>query len=133
MSAEQLISDYYAAFNAVDTEAMLGLLHEDVVHDINQGQREVGVPAFRAFMQRMNGCYREQLRDIVVMAATDGSRGSAEFIVHGEYIATDSGLPQARGQRYVLRAGAFFDIRDERIARVTNYYNMHHWAQQVED
>jgi steroid delta-isomerase-like uncharacterized protein len=133
MGTEQLISDYYAAFNAADTEAMLGLLHEDVVHDINQGQREVGVPAFRAFMQRMNRCYREELRDIVVMAAADGGRGSAEFIVHGEYIATDDGLPQARGQRYVLRAGAFFDIRDGRIARVTNYYNMQHWAQQVQD
>jgi steroid delta-isomerase-like uncharacterized protein len=133
MSAEQLISDYYAAFNAADTEAMLGLLHEDVVHDINQGQREAGIPAFRAFMQRMNRCYCEERRDIVVMAAADGSRGAAEFIVHGEYIATDDGLPQARGQRYVLRAGAFFDIRDERIARVTNYYNMQHWAQQVQD
>jgi len=132
MSAVQLITDYYAAFNAADTEGMLGLLHEDVVHDINQGQREAGIPAFREFMQRMNRCYREQLREIVVMASAHGARGSAEFIVHGEYIATDRGLPEARGQRYVLRAGAFFDIRDARIARVTNYYNMNHWSQQVQ-
>jgi steroid delta-isomerase-like uncharacterized protein len=37
----------------------------------------------------------------------------------------------ARGQRYVLPAGAFFDIRDGRIARVTNYYNLQDWLRQV--
>jgi steroid delta-isomerase-like uncharacterized protein len=52
--------------------------------------------------------------------------------VHGEYLASDEGLPAASGQRYVLRAGAFFDIRDARVARVTNYYNLDHWLKQVQ-
>ena len=46
---ERLIRAYYAAFDAGDREAMLALLAEEVVHDINQGPREVGKPAFRAF------------------------------------------------------------------------------------
>ena len=131
MSATALITRYYQAFNDGDMDAMLGLLHEDVAHDINQGQREVGVHAFGRFMERMNRCYREHLSDIVVMANADDTRAAAEFIVHGEYLASDSGLPEAKGQRYVLRAGAFFEVRDGRIARVTNYYNLDHWLQQV--
>ena len=37
------------------------------------------------------------------------------------------------GKQYVtlLPGGAFFDIRDDRIARVTNYYNLQDWVRQV--
>lgn len=127
----QLVHAYYAAFNAGDRAAMLALLTDDVAHDLNQGARETGRDAFAAFMQRMDGCYRERLDDIVVMASIDGARAAAEYVVHGTYIADDAGLPAADGQRYVLPGGAFFDIRDGRIARVTNTYNLADWIAQV--
>lgn len=129
--ATTLILDYYAAFNRADWAAMLGLLTEDVVHDPNQGARETGRDAFAAFLARMDRSYREQLRDIVVMASPDGARAAAEYVVHGEYLVADDGLPPARGQRYVLPGGAFFDIRDGKIVRVTNYYNLQDWIAQV--
>ena len=131
MTALELITAYYSAFNAGNMDGFLTLLHPEVVHDINQGRRETGKEPFARFMQHMNRCYREQLADIVVMASADGSRAAAEFTVLGEYIATDEGLPEARGQRYVLPAGAFFEIRDGKVARVTNYYNLNDWIAQV--
>jgi len=130
-AAIELVERYYAAFNAGDMRTFESLLSEDVAHDINQGVRETGKQAFRAFMGRMNDAYRERLTDIVVLANADGTRASAEFVVHGEYLRSDAGLPPARGQRYRLPAGAFFDIRDGRIARVTNYYNLQDWISQV--
>ena len=131
MDTPALIHAYYAAFNRGDWDAMLVLLADDVVHDLNQGPRETGRGAFRAFLARMQRSYAEQLRDIVVMANDDGSRAAAEYVVHGTYKASDAGLPEARGQAYVLPGGAFFDIRDGRIARVTNYYNLDDWIAQV--
>jgi steroid delta-isomerase-like uncharacterized protein len=130
-AATDLIRRYYAAFNAGDWNGMLDCLGDEVVHDINQGKRETGKSAFRAFLAHMERCYREQLRDVVVMASADGTRASAEFVVHGEYLTTDEGLPPARGQTYVLPAGAFFAIGQGRIARVTNYYNLPDWTAQV--
>jgi steroid delta-isomerase-like uncharacterized protein len=129
--ATELVLTYYAAFNRGDWDSMLALLAEDIVHDLNQGARETGKVAFAAFLARMNGSYREQLRDVVVLASLDGQRAAAEYVVHGEYLHTDEGLPAAKGQRYVLPGGAFFDIRDDRIARVTNYYNLQDWIAQV--
>ena len=129
--ATELLLRYYTAFNRADWEGMLGCLADDVRHDINQGGREEGRDAFREFLARMNRCYREQLRDIVVMANADGSRAAAEYVVHGEYLDGDEGLPPARGQRYVLPGGAFFEIVDGQIARVTNYYNLDDWLAQV--
>ena len=133
MSASRtLIERYYDAFNRADWEAMLACLTDDVAHDINQGHRETGRDSFRDFLARMQRSYREQLRDIVVMTSADDNRAAAEYVVHGQYLADDEGLPPAHGQRYVLPGGAFFDIRDGRIARVSNYYNLQDWIVQVE-
>lgn len=131
MSATDVIHAYYAAFNSGDIEAFVAQVTDDVVHDINQGGREVGKDAFRAFCQRMARSYREQLTDIVVFGNADGTRGAAEFTVNGQYLATDEGLPEATGQAYVLPAGAFFEIRDGKVARITNYYNLPHWIAAV--
>jgi len=130
-ATEALIRRYYAAFNALDFEGFLGLLSDDVAHDINQGGRETGIPAFRAFLARMDRCYAEQIVDIAVMTNADGSRAAAEFTVLGSYKASDEGLPPARGQTYRLPAGAFFEIRDDRITRISNYYNLQDWLRQV--
>jgi len=129
--AIELVLAYYAAFNRGDDAAMLDLLTDDVVHDVNQGARETGKAAFVEFLTRMSGSYREQLRDIVVMANESGDRAAAEYVVHGQYLATDEGLPPASGQKYVLPGGAFFDVRDGLIARVSNYYNLPDWIAQV--
>ena len=129
--ATELVLTYYTAFNRGDWQGMLALLTDDVAHDLNQGNRETGREAFATFLSRMEASYREQLRDIVVLATLDGQRAAAEYVVHGEYHSTDEGLPPASGQKYVLPGGAFFEIRDDRIARVTNYYNLQDWIAQV--
>ncbi|HLP66114.1 MAG TPA: ketosteroid isomerase-related protein [Rhizobium sp.] len=131
MTAADTIRAYYEAFNAGDMETFLALLTDDVVHDINQGERQVGKTAFARFMEHMNRCYREELTDMVVMTSEDGRRGAAEFVVHGEYLVTDEGLPEANGQKYVLPAGAFFELRDGKVARISNYYNLPEWVRQV--
>ena len=126
----ELVTRYYDLFNRGDWDAMCALLADDVAHDLNQGERQVGRQAFRAFLDRMARAYREQLRDICVIGNGRG-RAAAEYVVEGEYLATDEGLPAARGQRYTLPGGAFFDVRDGKIARVTNYYNLTDWLRQV--
>jgi steroid delta-isomerase-like uncharacterized protein len=126
-----LIERYYDAFNQGDMETFLSLLTDDVVHDINQGKRETGKEAFKQFMACMNYNYKEQLVDRVIMATADGKRGAAEFVVLGEYLKSDEGLPAANGQKYRLAAGAFFEIRDGKVARITNYYNLQDWIAQV--
>ena len=129
--AKNLISAYLAAFNAKDSDAMLALLHEDVVHDINQGGREIGKEKFRWFNAMMGKHYDERLTDIVIMTNEDGSRGAAEFTVHGRYEVTADGLPKASGQSYSLPAGIFFECDDGLISRVTTFYNLPEWIAQV--
>src|SRR3546814_11779235 len=114
-----------------DNERFLGYLTDDVVHDVNQGSRETGKAAFRAFLDRMSRCYEEKIVDLFVMTNADGSRAAAEFTVLGVYLESDEGLPPAEGQRYSLPAGAFFEIRGGKVARISNTYNLSDWVRQV--
>jgi len=126
-----LIERYYAAFNAGDRAGMLACLDDKIAHDINQGDRQTGKAAFTEFLAHMDRCYAEKLADIVICVAEDGARAAAEFVVHGQYLRTDEGLPEAHGQTYVLPAGAFFSLDRGLITRVSVYYNLADWTRQV--
>jgi steroid delta-isomerase-like uncharacterized protein len=126
---DALIRSYYETFNRRDWDGMCALLSEDVAHDVNQGPREIGRAAFRRFLDRMDNAYRETARDIVVM--TNGDRAAAELWIDGDYLHHEQGMPPAIGQKYTLPVGAFFEVREGRIARVTTYYNLKDWLRQV--
>lgn len=126
-----LIRAYYDAFNKSTLEVFLSLLTEDVAHDINQGGCEVGKQAFAKFMDVMLEHYEEKVIDLVVLVNEEGTRAAAEFIIEGKYLKTANGLPPARGQKYRLPVGAFFEIKSGKISRVTNYYNLQDWIKQV--
>jgi steroid delta-isomerase-like uncharacterized protein len=132
LNTHTLIESYYDAFNRQDVETMLSLLVPTVVHEPSQGVTREGIGAFREFLAHMNRSYSERVIDPVVMIAGDGTRAAAEFTLEGTYLATDEGLPVANGQRYILRVGAFFEIIDGKIARVSNHYNLADWIRQVE-
>ncbi|SER45699.1 ketosteroid isomerase-related protein [Sphingobium sp. YR768] len=126
-----LLQSYYDAFNRGDAAAMLDLLTDDVMHEPSQGAVRMGKAAFADFLAHMNRCYSEQVIDPVFLTSADGTRGAAEFLLEGRYLETDGDLPPASGQTYRLRVGAFFDIVDGRIARVSNHYNLADWLAQV--
>ncbi|MEK6554917.1 MAG: nuclear transport factor 2 family protein [Bdellovibrionota bacterium] len=127
----QLLEKYYKAFNAGDMPTFYSCLNSEVIHDINEGKSEVGIPAFQKFMERMNTCYKEELHNIHIMSDNAGEYLSARFVVHGTYLKTDAGLPEARSQKYILPAGAFFEIKNNKIGRITMFYNLADWLNQV--
>lgn len=128
---KDLIVRYFEVFNKGDAAAMLSLVDENIEHDINQGKTQIGKAKFEAFLNHMNECYKEELKDLVIFASDDGKRASAEFMVHGTYLKTDGTLPPARNQKYVIRAGSFFEIKNNKISRVTTYYNLPLWIEMV--
>jgi len=125
------VKRYFDAFNAGDTAGMLDCLSEDVAHHVNEGKIRTGKQAFAAFCDHMSRCYRENLTDMVIFSNENATRAAAEYTVNGTYLATDAGLPEAKGQTYKLPAGSFFTLQDGKITRVVTHYNLADWAQQV--
>ncbi|RYG86386.1 isopropylmalate/homocitrate/citramalate synthase [bacterium] len=130
MTTEQAIQAYFDAFNRKDVEALLALLDDHVVHDINEGPTETGRDAFRAFKTEIDRAFDEKIEDLVIM--TNGDRGCAEFVVDGIYSGTVEGLPEATGQEYRIPACAIFEVREGLIKRVTSYYNLRAWTDAIE-
>ncbi len=129
--SQDIIQQYFDAFNAGDTRAMLALVSDDVQHFVNQGDLRKGRAKLAEFCSHMGVSYREELHDMVIFISPDGKRAAAEFTVHGEYLKTDPGLPEAKGQHYCLPAGSFFTLSDTKITRITTYYNLQDWIAQV--
>jgi len=130
-NTREIIELYYQHFNQADMNNMLALLDDQIEHDVNQGERQTGKKLFASFMDRMNRCYKEQVHHINIMVNHDGTRAAAEFIVDGSYLVTDNDLPAANGQQYSIPCGAFFEVHQGKITRVTNYYNLNAWLKQV--
>ncbi|WP_083097759.1 ketosteroid isomerase-related protein [Pseudophaeobacter leonis] len=131
MTQIDTIARYFTAFNAGDTQAMLDCLADEVAHHVNEGKIRRGKGQFAAFCAHMSRCYKEELTELVLFESEDGSRAAAEFIVNGQYLTTDEGLPEANGQTYQLPGGSFFELQDGKITRVTTYYNLSDWMAQV--
>ncbi len=127
----ELVKAYYSHFNNRDWKGMQSLLSENIRHEPNQGTPRIGLDLFREFQLHMEKCYEEVLSDMVFFGEPEGKRVAVEFVVNGVYISTDEGLPEANGQKYVLPAAAFLEVENEKITRITTYYNLPLWESMV--
>lgn len=131
MTSLDIVQQYYQHFNAQNWEGMLSLLSDNIRHEVNQGEPRIGLGLYREFLQHMDECYAEQLKDMVFFTEPSGQRIACEFVVHGIYKKTDGDLTPAHGQPYVLPAGAFLEVAEGKITRVTTYYNLPLWLKLV--
>lgn len=132
MTALEIAKQYYDAFNRQDWEGMLALVHPEVRHEPNQGEEpRIGIEKFTQFLRQMDIAYEERLTDMVFLSEPTDSRVAVEFVVNGIYKKAEEGLPPARGQKYVLPAAAFLEVKEGKIVRVTTYYNLTLWIKLV--
>lgn len=131
MTALEIVEHYYEAFNNRNWAGMLALLDPQIRHEVNQGETRIGLEKYESFLKHMDESYEETLKDIVLMSDAGGTRIGAEFVVHGIYKKGEEGLPPAHGQSYILPAGAFLEVHNGKITRVTTYYNLPRWIELV--
>lgn len=131
MTGLAIVQQYYQHFNTRNWDGMLSLLAENIRHEVNQGEPRIGLELYREFLQHMEECYEEQLTDLVFFTEPNDRRVACEFMVNGIYKKTDGDLTPAHGQRYLLPAGAFLEVLNGKITRVTTYYNLPLWIKLV--
>ena len=133
VDVRDLLQRYFNALNDRDIRACTALVSDELILEPNQGFAEQGRDAFAGFLERQLQCYRETIESLVILAEPEGRYAACEYRVAGEYLATDDGLPEACGQRYQMRVGAFFEIRDALITRISLHFNLPDWLAQVDD
>ena len=133
MTALEIVQQYYTYFNQQNWQGMLSLISPDIRHEANQGDVRIGIEKFTEFLQHMDTSYEETLTDLVFLSEPTNTRVAAEFVVNGVYKQGEEGLPEAHGQKYVLPAGAFLEVKEGKITRVTTYYNLPLWIKLVSE
>ncbi|MDQ1087464.1 MULTISPECIES: nuclear transport factor 2 family protein [unclassified Siphonobacter] len=133
MTALEIVQQYYTYFNQQNWQGMLSLVSPDIRHEANQGDVRIGIEKFTEFLQHMDTSYEETLTDLVFLSEPTNTRVAAEFVVNGVYKQGEEGLPEAHGQKYVLPAGAFLEVKEGKITRVTTYYNLPLWIKLVSE
>ena len=131
MKAIDTAKAYYDAFNRKDWQGMLNLVAEDIIHAPNQGQIREGKVLFEAFLQKMDTAYEESLTEMVFYTEPSDAKIAVQFVVNGVYKVAEEGMPKAYGQIYTLPAAAFLEVENGLIKKVTTYYNLEDWLQQV--
>ena len=131
MTALDIVKQYYSSFNQKDWQGMLALLHTEIRHEPNQGEPRIGIKKFTEFMGMMDDSYEETLTDMVFFSEPGNTRVAVEFTVNGIYKKGEEGFPEAHGQSYVLPAAAFLEVKEDKISRVTTYYNLPLWIKLV--
>lgn len=131
MTSLEIVQNYYAAFNAKNWAGMLALVAPDIRHEPNQGEARVGLEKFTEFLGMMDTSYEETLTDMVFFTEPSGQRIAVEFTVNGIYKQGEEGMPEAHGQSYTLPAAAFVEVSDEKISRVTTFYDLPLWISLV--
>lgn len=131
MTTLEIVKQYYDYFNQQNWEGMLSLVHPDIRHEPNEGEARIGREKFREFMQQMDKAYGERLSEMTFFTEASGTRVATEFVVNGIYKKADKGLPPAHHQSYRLPAAAFLEVKDEKVIRVTTYYNLQQWIKLV--
>ena len=131
MTALDIVKQYYSSFNQKDWQGMLALLHTEIRHEPNQGEPRIGIEKFTEFMGMMDDSYEETLTDMIFFSEPGNTRVAVEFTVNGIYKKGEEGFPEAHGQSYVLPAAAFLEVKEDKISRVTTYYNLPLWIKLV--
>lgn len=127
----ELVQQYYKYFNNQDLKGMLSMVDDNILHEPNQSASRTGINKFKEFLEKMDECYEEKLTDIIFYSEHTGRKFACEFIVNRKYKNGEEGLPEARGQSYILPASAFLTIENGKISRVATNYNLEKWIELV--
>lgn len=117
-----LIERYIAAYNALDVDGMLALMHPDVVfRNIDGGKvtaEAVGIEALRVLAVQSKGLFASRRQEIANLSI-EGDRASASIDFKGVLAADVPGGPKA-GETLCLSGRSEFEFRDGLFYRIAD-------------
>jgi steroid delta-isomerase-like uncharacterized protein len=126
-----LVLGWTDALNRGDADAAAAYVTEDCVFtNIGTGQRLVGRDAAREDFVALIAMYSEMRIEKTTFLSTADGHYATEWIMTGVHTGDVPGLP-ATGKPFRISGAGFGEIRDGKLARVTEYWNMAEFLIQV--
>ena len=115
----------FAAFNARDWDNVLALVDPECVLEIGSNARMTGVTGAREII----GFYEQfyEMRFVSYRHFVAAHRSSTEAMMRVKYIATEPGMPEARGQVCDVPFACFGEVRGGRYTRIRMIFSFVEW------
>jgi steroid delta-isomerase-like uncharacterized protein len=128
--AEKMLSDYVPALNSHDLEKLLSFYTDDCVcEDLGAGVINRGKKELKTFYKTWFDVYPDSKFELTSVFSTNDWL-AAEYITSGTHTKDGFGLP-ATGKHFSIRTASIAELRDGKINRSSDYYNMVTFLQQV--
>lgn len=127
----ELIKKYYDSILSQNLSEFLGLLTIDVVHEINQGNTEIGREKFKTFIAEQFSHGKIKIDDLIILTSPDGKYATTRFLCSGNYAKSIEGFGPAKNQYWKIPVVSFFKVSNGKISHVAVYYNQNEWMKQI--
>lgn len=118
MTTEEVLREYYAAYNAGDPQRLAAVLDEDVVLHAGGTPRE-GRDSYLAMYQYMTSTFEDRINPSSITA--EGENGVTEFenvLVARDDVPDFMGRPVKAGETVRFTMTGRYVVRDGRILRI---------------
>ena len=127
---EKFTKDYYAAWNSHDWEKLSSFLTDDFFYeDVAEGRAAHGKQEMKAYYADML-VWSADMKFEMKSLLTSGNRAVSEWVMSGTHTG-DIPTLKATGKKHSVRGVAVVELRDGKICRETEYWNMAAFLQQI--
>jgi steroid delta-isomerase-like uncharacterized protein len=118
-----ICEDLINAWTVHDVEKLLSLCTDDCVYeDVTMGVVNRGNAELKGFIRSIFGAIPD-FEMKLISGFTAGNWGGAEWSMSGTHKGDLPGLP-ATGKRFSVRGSSIFELRDGKIKRNSDYWDM---------
>ena len=128
---EKMMNDYLAAWNAHDVEKILSFFTDDCVYDCTPiGKTSRGKKELKDFINSTFTDFPDHKLE-TKSGFNTGDRSAGEWVMSGTFAHSSMPGVTATGKKFSIPGATITEIRGGKISRVTNYWNMAAFMQQV--
>jgi steroid delta-isomerase-like uncharacterized protein len=127
---EKFAQDYYAAWNLRDWEKLSSLLTDDIIcEDTAEGRVVHGKQEMKAYYADTIA-WSADVKFEIKSLLSSGNRAVSEWVMSGTHTGDIPGL-KATGKNFSVRGVTVVELRDGKICRETEYWNIAAFLQQI--
>jgi len=128
---EMMIRDWVEAENSQDADEFASFYTDDCVwEDVSLGLVNRGRKQVKAYFKSMFAAFPDLKFDVQSVFAT-GDWGVCEWVMTGSQTGRFPGVPATGGKRFSVRGVSVIQLRNGKISRNSDYWNMATLLQQV--
>jgi steroid delta-isomerase-like uncharacterized protein len=129
--AEKMVKEYVVAWNSHDMERVISFYTDDCVcEDLGAGVVNHGKKELEVFFKASFDAFPDMKFELKSVFSA-GDWVASEYISSGTHAHSGFGIP-ATGKRFSIRTASIAEMRDGKICRSADYYNMVTFLQQVD-